>query len=137
MRSESMQNKTFIGGKKSSRLVPLNGFADTSVESVTDMVVHAMELLKIDLYKKVMEREDLARITKHLGISMSPFQIYEALFFARQSSAEPSQFRFDLLIQWLSRNLPVLRSTRQDLNRTDVNESSEMISLHRGGIGFS
>ena len=71
---------------------------DNSLENVTDMIVSALEELKLDPNKKPIEREDLHKIVTNIGIQLSPFQLYEALFYARQSSQDPQKFRLDMLI---------------------------------------
>lgn len=57
-----------------------------------------------------MEREDIIKIGKLIGVKVSPFQAIESLFFARQSTSSNANFDLELLKKWLCRNLPLLRS---------------------------
>ena len=87
---------------------------NNTMENVEILINQAIADLQIDIQKKPIERNDILRIATNLGVIVSPFQSYEALFFSRQNSKDPSNYQNILLITWFSRNLPVLRPLGQN-----------------------
>ena len=95
------------------------------LKQVSQVLEWAIEELNIDLGKKPMDSGDLEKIGKWIGVAMSPFQVFEALYFSRQYSKEASKFKLELLANWFTRNLPLMRTTNPDsLLKSILNNSS-------------
>ncbi|CDW85869.1 UNKNOWN [Stylonychia lemnae] len=118
------QTESFMSnGLDIKQKVSLNGI-DNSIENVTELVHSALEALQLDINKRPLETEDIGRLCSQFGLQLSPFQQYEALFYARKSSQEASKFSLVLLITWLSKHLPILRPVNRNLNKSVLNQTS-------------